>query len=44
MLESHKWLNKTGLLKILLDSRLRGNDVTLYQALLKTFLQRSLAV
>ena len=41
MFEFHKQLNKKGLLNILLDSRLRGNDVTFVSSTSKNFLQRS---
>ena len=44
MLELHKQLNKKGFLRILLDSRLRGNDVTFVSSTSKIFLQRSLAL
>ncbi len=44
MFEFHKQLNKKSFLRILLDSRLRGNDVTFISSTSKIFLQRSLAL
>ena len=37
MFEFHKQLNKKGFLNILLDSRLRGNDVTFVSSTSKNF-------